>query len=72
VGGNYRNKRLQEMTIALAEEHHIPHYFPAFEYLGDNAGMITLTGAMQFASGVYDSSKVPNQRARVDAENVGW
>ncbi len=72
VGGNYRNKRLQEMTIDLALEHSIPCYFPPFELLGDNAGMIAITGALEFASGCFSKNAEPNQKARIDAEVVGW
>jgi glycoprotease/Kae1 family metallohydrolase len=72
VGGNYRNKRLQEMTIELAKEHGIKCHFPSFELLGDNAGMITITGALEFVSGCYPKNPHPNQKARVDGEIVGW
>ncbi|MFH1750699.1 MAG: hypothetical protein ABH863_03415 [Candidatus Micrarchaeota archaeon] len=72
VGGNYRNKRLKEMTLALAKEHRVKCFFPSFELLGDNAGMITITGALQFASGVYPLEALPNQRARIDAEIIAW
>ncbi|MFH0972181.1 MAG: UGMP family protein [Candidatus Micrarchaeota archaeon] len=72
VGGNYRNKRLQEMTIELAKEHDIGCCFPPFGLLGDNAGMITITGALQFASNCYRKDTSHNQKARIDAEIVGW
>ncbi|HLC48113.1 MAG TPA: hypothetical protein VJI13_03480 [Candidatus Norongarragalinales archaeon] len=72
VGGNYRNKRLSEMTSALAKEHGIKCHFPSFGLLGDNAGMIAVTGAMQFASGCYSQNPEPNQKARVDGETVCW
>ncbi|MEK6953763.1 MAG: hypothetical protein AABX01_02055 [Candidatus Micrarchaeota archaeon] len=72
VGGNYRNKRLQEMTMELSKEHKIKCHFPTFELLGDNAGMITITGTQEFASGIYPSNPAPNQKARIDGEIVGW
>lgn len=72
VGGNYRNRRLQEMTLELAKEHGIKCHFPTFELLGDNAGMITITGALEFASGAYSENPAPNQKARIDGEIVGW
>mgnify|MGYP001559029423 CR=1 FL=1 len=72
VGGNYRNKRLQDMTLELAKEQNAICHFPTFELLGDNAGMITITGALQFHSNCFDDSLLPNQKARADAEKVGW
>ena len=72
VGGNFRNKRLQEMTLELAKEHDIKCHFPSFELLGDNSGMIAITGALKFATGVFSKNVEPNQRARIDEELVGW
>ncbi len=72
VGGNYRNKRLQQMTQELAREHHVKLHIPSFQMLGDNAGMIAITGALQLHSKCFNSDPSPNQKARIGKEKVSW
>ncbi|MBU1197551.1 UGMP family protein [Candidatus Micrarchaeota archaeon] len=71
VGGNARNKRLQEMVRLVGKEHRVKFGVPSFEFCGDNAGMIALTGLMQ-ARHEYGKNRVPDQKVRVDQERVLW
>lgn len=62
VGGNARNRRLQEMMRMMSRQHNARFCVPSDEYCGDNAAMIALTGLMVEKT----KSVIPRQRMRVD------
>ena len=73
-GGVGQNGRLQEMLEAMCEERGASFYVPEPRFLRDNAGMIAVLGAKQFAAGdtlaIADSAVDPNFRP--DHVPVTW
>jgi N6-L-threonylcarbamoyladenine synthase/protein kinase Bud32 len=65
VGGNARNKRLQEMLRVMSREHHARFCVPSDEYCGDNAAMIALSGLVAWRGRKARNVK-PRQKMRVD------
>jgi N6-L-threonylcarbamoyladenine synthase/protein kinase Bud32 len=62
VGGNARNKRLQEMLKIMSGQHNARFCIPSDEYCGDNAAMIALTGLLKPKT----KDVKPRQKMRVD------
>ena len=73
-GGNARNKRLAAMMGLMAQENGAKLLVGKDEYLGDNAAMIALTGALMAESGSYKKINNPGpvQDLRMDQEDIGW
>ena len=73
-GGVGQNARLQSMLETMCEERGAAFYVPDNRFLRDNAGMIAVLGAKQFAAGqtvaIEDSSVDPNFRP--DEVAVAW
>lgn len=72
-GGNARNKRLQQMLIAMSEAHGVKVVIPPFEYAGDNAAMITYTAAQMLIHKTKLPKDIsPEQKMRTDDATVNW
>jgi glycoprotease/Kae1 family metallohydrolase len=73
-GGNARNKRLAQMMGLVAEENGARLFVGADEYLGDNAGMIALTGLLMAQAGAAERGIDPRpvQDLRIDGEEIFW
>jgi len=71
-GGNARNGRLKEMCKLMCKEQEAEFFVPPFEYCGDNAAMIALTGILQWNSKSFQKDASPKQRIRVENEAVRW
>jgi N6-L-threonylcarbamoyladenine synthase/protein kinase Bud32 len=73
-GGVGQNARLQSMLETMCKERGATFYAPDNRFLRDNAGMIAVLGAKQFAAGqtlaIEDSQVDPNFRP--DAVAVAW
>ncbi len=73
-GGVGQNARLQEMLETMCTERGASFYVPEPRFLRDNAGMIAVLGAKQFAAGqtlsIADSAVDPNFRP--DQVPVRW
>ncbi len=71
-GGNGRNTRLQEMLAAMASEHGANFAVTSFEYSGDQAAMIALTGIKMLQAKCVPKDIKPRQRFRTDASCICW
>ena len=73
-GGVGQNRRLQAMLKTMCEERGASFFVPADRFLRDNAGMIAVLGAKQFAAGdtlaIEESAIDPNFRP--DQVAVSW
>lgn len=71
-GGNARNRRLQEMLRLMSEEQRARFCVTPDEYSGDQAGMIALTGLLQYLSGTGLGDAEPRQKMRLDSRVIRW
>ncbi len=71
-GGNARNARLQEILASVAKEHGATFACTSFEYSGDQAAMIALTGLKMLQRKCISKELEPKQRYRTDAVHVCW
>ncbi len=71
-GGNARNARLQEMLKEICREHNVHFACTSFEYSGDQAAMIALTGIKMLESKCLLKCETPAQRLRTDVTHVCW
>ncbi len=71
-GGNARNKCLREMLREVCREHNVNFACTSFEYSGDQAAMIALTGIKMLEAKCKFKDLKPRQRFRTDAVHVCW
>ncbi|MFH0713831.1 MAG: tRNA (adenosine(37)-N6)-threonylcarbamoyltransferase complex transferase subunit TsaD [Candidatus Micrarchaeota archaeon] len=71
-GGNARNQRLQEMLREVCHEHDVNFACTSFEYSGDQAAMIALTGIKMLESKSVPRDVTPRQRMRTDSTRIMW
>lgn len=71
-GGNARNPRLQEMLREVCREHGAKFACTSFEYSGDQAAMIALTGVKMLESKSVPRDVEPRQRMRTDSTRITW
>ncbi|MFH1780257.1 MAG: KEOPS complex N(6)-L-threonylcarbamoyladenine synthase Kae1 [Candidatus Micrarchaeota archaeon] len=71
-GGVACNKRLKEMLSIMSKENNCKFGSAPDEFNRDNAGMIALTGWLEYSSGFKPIEEEINQKQRTDSVKITW
>jgi len=71
-GGNARNKRLQEMLELMSKEQGARFCATPPDLSGDQGAMIAYTGLLMLKHNAVPKNTEPNQKVRIDSQEISW